>query len=130
MPGPPSSQQDTSRVSPGSPELSLKTRHRSAGHSPWERNLSTESSQRQLMSHTQGMSLKTDGRLSAQEMSLERMGQGILKLTRVLWRASPCRMLPQLGNSEGREATPDWSRSSPAWTLQSILCQHRKRGNL
>lgn len=39
---------------PGSPELSLKTQRGSAGHSPWKRNLSTES-QQQLVSCTQGM---------------------------------------------------------------------------
>lgn len=129
MPGPPSSQQNTSRVIQGSPELSLKTQHSSVGHNPWEGNLSTKS-QQLLMSCTQGLSLKTDEQMSVQEMSLERMGQDILKLACILRRASPCRVLPQLGNSEGRETTPHWPRPSPAWTLQSIVCQHRKRGNL
>lgn len=115
-------------MTPGSPELSLKTQHGSAGHSPWKKNLSTES-QQQLMSCTQGISLKTDRQMSAQQMSLERMGHDIPKLACILWRASPCRMLRQLGNSEGRETTPDWPRPSPAWTPQSIVCQHRKRRN-
>ena len=136
MPGPPSPSQHTSRVIPGSPELSLKTQHSSAGHSPWERNLSTEP-QRQLLPCTQGLKtgngspenhhLKTDGQLSAQEMNRERRRHNIPKLARVLWRASPCRMLPRLGNSEGRETTPDWPRPPPACTPQSIVRQHRKR---